>query len=96
MTDADLDEEERRLREPQDLALAEHVYGLNLNPHGVLWDHELRSLVGPGEVDRFDPTHCLWSNGICAKEIGLLVSARQSRTTFEDIRASMQADWGMP
>ena len=82
--------------QPQDFALAEQMYGLNFNPHGVLWDHELRSLVGPGEVNRFDPTHCLWSNGICAKEFGLLFSAIQSRTTFEDIRAFMQADWRMP
>ena len=81
---------------PQDFALAEQMYGLNFNPDGVLWDHELRSLVGPGEVNRFDPTHCLWSNGICAKEFGLLFSAIQSRTTFEDIRAFMQADWRMP
>ena len=82
--------------QPQDFALAEQVYGLNLNPHGVLWDHELQSLVGPGEVNRFDPTHCLRSNGVCAKEFGLLFSAIQSRTTFEYIRAFMQPDWRMP
>lgn len=80
----------------EDFSEAEQIYGLNFNPDGVLWDLELRSLVGPGEGNRFDPTHCLWSNGIVPKEFGLLFSAIQSRTTFGDIRAFMQADWRMP
>ena len=46
---------------------AEQRLGLTYNPHGVLWDPELRPLVNPLVVGRVDPAHTLLCDGLAQK-----------------------------
>ena len=81
----------------RDFTQLQQSFGLNYNPHGVLWDRDLRELVRPAEVNRYDPTHCFFSNGICAKELGFCLERLQrAGVGFEPIRILLGADWKTP
>ena len=47
----------------------ETLVGMNYNEHGVLQDKELRSCFLPVSMNTFDPTHVLYSNGVCCVQL---------------------------
>jgi hypothetical protein len=48
-------------------------YGLKSDEHAVFSDHELRPFLRHSECNTHDPTHTLYSNGICHTEVNKLL-----------------------
>ena len=71
----------------------EQAYGLTYNPHGVLWDEELRSIVKPSK-SKYDPTHTLLAHGVVEVEVqSLLPKLEELGVTFALLRDFVAADW---
>ena len=47
-----------------DVELVQKAYGMTYNQHGIIYDLNLRPLMPPSEISRYDPMHCICSNGI--------------------------------
>ena len=72
----------------------EKAMGISFNPHGLLWDEELREHVKPVGCHTYDPMHALLSNGICQNETGLLlVSCRDAGVPYSAFRDFAKANW---
>lgn len=76
-----------------DFKEVEQAYGLTYNPHGVLWDEELRSIVKPSKT-MYDPTHTLLAHGVVELEMqSLLPKLEELNVTFALLRNFVAADW---
>jgi len=72
----------------------ETIMGLTYNPNGLLWDKDLRGHIRPTAVQTYDPMHCLVSDGICQKELNLVLQrVLDNGVTIERIRATFDRDW---
>jgi hypothetical protein len=73
------------------LAEQEHISGLKLNPHSLLFDRELRAFVEPSSTT-FDPMHVIFSNGILCSEIMKFMNElkRHVGAYFADVRSFVQ------
>ena len=71
--------------------------GLNVNPHGLLQDRELRPLVRPMDCNTHDSTHIFFSDGLCNTEVDLLLPKLAAHgITFAVLRAYVSADFRRP
>ena len=78
----------------QQFAEQERFLGMTWNPHGLLWDAELRPLCPPIQVHTYDSSHTFFASGIFLKEMGLLLTAlRPAGVDFDSVREFMSADW---
>ena len=76
-----------------DFKEVEQAYGLTYNPHGVLWDEELRSIVKPSK-SKYDPTHTLLAHGVVEVEMqSLLPKFEELGVTFALLRNLVASDW---
>ena len=75
----------------------EQSTGIKYHPNALLFDRELRAHVKPSTVNRGDPMHIIFSNGILGFEIMLLLSACKQHygVYFEQLRDDLQA-WSFP
>jgi hypothetical protein len=72
--------------------------GFNHNPHGVLADVELRAHSRPASSFSYDPMHVLYSNGVAAVEVHLLLQSMREKTRFDwrDLETFCRSDWHFP
>jgi hypothetical protein len=69
--------------------------GLTHNPDGLLWDLQLRPVVGVLETWTYDGAHTLYGDGILQGELSetLAVINADTRTTFTELRSLFDASW---
>ena len=74
---------------------AEQRLGMTYNPHGVMWDPELRPLVDPIKVGRVDPAHTLLCDGLAQKGVTALFRkcVETDIEPWEPLREQAGADW---
>jgi len=73
----------------------EKVLGMNLVPAGVLGDLELRNHVKPITCTAFDSMHCLFSNGVAAQEMHLILKQCSDHLgiSFNHLETWCKAGW---
>ena len=76
--------------------MLEKAYGLKYEPHGVLWDLDLREVVLPQSGSRYDAVHCILCGGIVNEEVDSLLHRMKKLSppiTFELLNTYFDADW---
>jgi len=76
----------------------EKASGVNFEPHGLLADHDLRSLAPPSSNVR-DPMHIILANGVLNSEIYAFLAAWASCTpgfSYSTVQMFCAADWQRP
>ena len=79
-----------------DFELVQKAYGMTYNQHGIIYDLNLRPLMPPVEISRYDPMHCICSNGIGQTEIDLFLKAMHNLEPpvgFDTLRTLAGATW---
>ena len=72
---------------------------MTYNQHGIIYDLGLRPLMPPVEISRYDPMHCICSNGIGQTEIDLFLKAMHNLEPpvgFDALRTIAGATWAFP
>ena len=74
-----------------------HVHAF-IHDHGLLQDEQLRPFFRPVTGSRYDPMHCLWSNGIFGHALWKWCchAKRISGIRFCHLNALMNAHWECP
>lgn len=92
----DLEAKKRRLR-GKELADNEIAHGIKYNPHGVLFDKQLRQHFGPTSTWYDDAMHTYWSNGIVNKELWLVLGRlKQQKVSMDLVRDWMDSGFRFP
>jgi hypothetical protein len=90
----DILSELRPMLNDEQFKTAQQRLGFTYNPHGPLWDAELRHVVDPIRVNTMDASHSLFCNGVAQKELShLFVALARHNVGFQSLRAFSDADW---
>jgi hypothetical protein len=68
--------------------------GVTFNPDGILWDVELRAFFKPTEVQTYDSTHTFFCDGVCQREMSLILGRlREIGQTYDVISTYFNTEW---